>query len=52
MLHVGIVVNERCQASSVFAVTDLIMAANYCLNRYFQNQHRFLVTNLLGSKNV
>ena len=35
---VAIVVTERCQASSVFVVTDLLMAANYALSQYF-NQH-------------
>ncbi len=50
MLNVGIVVNERCQASSVFAVTDLIIAANYTLRRYFDTSTPLFNYQLIGLK--
>lgn len=50
MLNVGIVVNERCQASSVFAVVDLIIAANYTLRRYFDTSSPLFRYQLIGLK--
>jgi len=50
VLNVGIVVNERCQASSVFAVTDLLIAANYTLNRYFETSEPLFNYQLMGLK--
>jgi len=50
LLNVGIVVNERCQASSVFAVTDLLIAANYTLRRYFDTQTPLFNYQLIGFK--
>ncbi len=51
MLNIGIVVNERCQASSVFAVTDLLMAANYTLKKYFEGPEPLFSYQLMGLKN-
>ena len=48
MIRIGIIVSERCQASSVFAVTDLIMAANYCLSRYFAEPTPLFSYQLIG----
>jgi len=50
VLNVGIVVNERCQASSVFAVTDLIIAANYTLQKYFDSNASLFNYQLIGLK--
>ncbi len=50
MLNVAIVVNERCQASSVFAVSDLIIAANYTLQRYFGTSTPLFNYQLIGLK--
>ena len=50
LLNVGIVVNERCQASSVFAVTDLLIAANYTLKRYFDTCAPLFNYQLIGFK--
>jgi len=50
VLNVGIVVNERCQASSVFAVTDLIIAANYTLQKYFDTDASLFNYQLIGLK--
>ncbi len=50
LLNVGIVVNERCQASSVFSVTDLLIAANYALQRYFDTRASLFSYQLIGLK--
>jgi len=50
LLNVGIVVNERCQASSVFAVTDLLIAANYALSKYFDTRASLFNYQLIGLK--
>ena len=50
MIDVGIIVNDRCQASSVFAVTDLLMAANYTLRRYFEVESTLFRYQLIGLK--
>jgi transcriptional regulator GlxA family with amidase domain len=50
MISIGIVVNDRCQASSVFAVTDLIVAANYALNRFLGESDSLFSYQLIGLK--
>jgi transcriptional regulator GlxA family with amidase domain len=45
---VAIVVTQRCQASSVFVVTDLLMAANYALSQYFNEQTPLFQYELVG----
>jgi len=50
VINVGIVVTERCQASSVFAVTDLIIAANYALHEYFSPNTNLFRYQLIGLK--
>ncbi len=45
---VAIVVTERCQASSIFVVTDLLMAANYALSQYFNNNTPLFQYELVG----
>ena len=47
---VAIVVTERCQASSVFVVTDLLMAANYVLQQYFGCHTPLFEFELVGLK--
>ena len=47
---VAIVVTERCQASSVFVVTDLLMAANYALQQYFAGDTPLFEYELVGVK--
>ncbi|MEH6343543.1 MAG: helix-turn-helix domain-containing protein [Bermanella sp.] len=47
---VAIVVTERCQASSVFVVTDLLMAANYALQQYFSGDIPLFEYELVGIK--
>jgi len=50
VITIGIVINERCQASSVFAVTDLLIAANFTLQRYFATPAPLSNYQLIGLK--
>jgi len=50
LLNVGIVVSDRCQASSVFAVLDMLIAANYALRRYFDKRAPLFNYQLIGLK--
>lgn len=50
MIKVGIIVNERCQASSVYSAVDLILAANFALNHYFNDDKPLFSHQLIGLK--
>lgn len=47
-IKIGIIVNERCQASSVFSAIDLIIAANYALKHYFSTEEPLFSYQLMG----
>lgn len=48
MINVAIVVNDRCQASSVFTVIDLILAANFAYQNYFNGKTPLFSHQLVG----
>ena len=48
MKTVGIVVTERCQASSVFTVVDLLMAANFAATEFLAGDATPFAWRLLG----
>jgi len=50
MIRVGIVVTERCQASSVYTVVDLLIAANYAALEYCASTSPIFTYQLIGLK--
>ncbi len=50
MITVGVLVSDRCQASSVFTVTDVIIAANFMLEQYFEGAAPLFEYQLIGPK--
>jgi len=48
MINVGIIVNERCQASSVYSAVDLIIAANFALKHYLNEDKPLFSYQLIG----
>ena len=51
MINVGIIVNERCQASSVYSAVDLIIAANFALKHYLDDDRPLFSYQLIGISN-
>ncbi|ARU56821.1 transcriptional regulator [Oleiphilus messinensis] len=49
-MRVGIIVTERCQASSLHTTIDLIIAANYAFRSYFASNSPLFEYELIGSK--
>jgi len=50
LINVGIIITERCEASSVFMAVDLIIAANFCARKYFNSSERLFNYQLIGLK--
>jgi len=48
MIHIGVVVTERCQASSVYTVVDLIIAANFAAQKYCASTSPAFTYQLIG----
>ena len=48
MISVGIVVTERCQASSVFTIVDLLIAANFAVTQLLGEPQVAFESRLLG----
>lgn len=48
MISIGIVVTERCQASSVFTIIDMLIAANYAATQLLGKAESPFQTRLLG----
>ncbi len=50
MINIGIVVTERCQASSIFMTIDLLIAANFSAMKYFNAETPLFNYQLIGLK--
>jgi len=48
LITIGIIITERCQASSVFMAVDLIIAANFSARKYFNSAKRLFNYQLIG----
>lgn len=47
-LNIAIVVTDRCHASSVFSVVDMLLASNYCSGKLLKNSFEVFDVSLIG----
>lgn len=47
-LNIAIVVTDRCHASSVFSVVDMLLAANYCSGKLLNSRFDIFDVSLIG----